>query len=119
MFCVIHQLRNVAMTRPSAKRKAYCMNRRQNAMKRWKKEDSESLPGGSGATPSTSHVFPSDVSHVSAASYRHSLLPEANREAKDVSEHSAIACMSVQRLLDILKYTSCPDWQKMHNESHC
>lgn len=110
------------MTRPSAKRKAASERGRRNIGKRWKKENNEALPGGSGATPSTSHVCPPStthetpapplVNHVTAAAYRHSLLPESNRQAKNIRECNAITHISLERLQNILQHVSCPECGK-------
>ena len=124
-------LKTIIMPRVSAKRKAYCESRRQCIVKRYKKDDnqaglgseggseshveggSESHVGGSESVPSTSHVFPkSGSNHVSSASYRHSLLPEKHRKAEQVNENSTITSMSVQRLLDLLQFVTCPDCGK-------
>lgn len=45
---------------------------------------------------------------MSAAAYRHSLLPEASRNAKNISEYHAITNISLERLQHVLQHVLCP-----------
>ncbi|XP_045110303.1 uncharacterized protein LOC123504081 isoform X1 [Portunus trituberculatus] len=77
------------MPRVSGKRKAQIEAARQRALKRWKKEESEEpeTRGGSSGEASTSAASTPATPdpHVSAASYRHSLLPPEKSEVHQTS----------------------------------
>lgn len=108
------------MPRVSVQRKALIALNTRKAHKRVKLREgrtrlaeAEPLPGSSQVSPSASDSPSSPPSniHVSAASYRHSLLPDELRETSSVNS-TAFICMSLKRLEAILKFVSCPDCGK-------
>ena len=101
----------VTMPRVSGKRKTQVETARQKALKRWKREESEEpeTRGGSTGEASTSAATTPATPdpHVSAASYRHSLLPPEESEVHQTSEDSALLVISLQRLQTIFNLVKC------------
>lgn len=81
----------------------------------------EPLPGHStsheSASTSAPPSTPPSATHVSAAGFRHSLLPEDLRDTSEV-ESTPFICMSLTRLQAILDLVACPDCgSKLVNKS--
>ena len=93
------------MPRVSAKRKARSESGRLKMMKRWGKEKEsphmEQQQVGEPLPASASTSFPEPPTQ-SAASFRHSLIPEQYREVQEVSESSATYNISHQRLSELM-----------------
>ena len=90
------------MARVSLKRKAKTDANRQKALKRWKNEEPSASPPPLQSTQfSTPHG-----KHVSAASYRHSLLPQ-DEETYEKSDDSALLVISLLRLQALISLVRC------------
>lgn len=101
------------MPRVSAKRKALSALNRLKGLKRQSKgrekqrNEVEPLPAPPPATADPPPFPPPSTPHVSAASFRHSLLPDELRETSTVSDNSALLTISLERLQAVLDLVNC------------
>lgn len=92
------------MTRTSAKRKARSARLRENIYKRWRRDTSTKPP----STSTNTSPFQAPC-NISAASYRHSLLPPEYQKVQDVRDNSAMYTISHQRLAAVLNMIACTE----------
>ena len=93
----------MTMPRVGAKRKGINEANRQKILKRWRTDEPPTPPSAPAAGGSREPDFstPHD-NHVSSAIYRHSLLPEKEREAHQTSDDSVMVVISLLRLQTLL-----------------
>lgn len=106
------------MPRVSAKRKALSELNRLKGLKRQSKgrekqrNEVEPLAAPHSATADPPRFPPPSTPHVSAASFRHSLLPDELRETITVSDNSALLTISLERLQAVLDLVNCVECGK-------